>query len=832
MKRTRASRILKRAGFWLYVFTILLNSSGLAQLPPAHAQATANLLKRAVASSSQPLSFEVNQGQAEPQTRFLVRGHQFVASLSAAQAAVSMGNESLSLQFVGASRKAQAVGEQLLNEKTNYLIGNNPKEFRTNIPHYARARFNRVYSGVDVVYSGDQGRLKYDIIVAPGVDPNVIKIKYAGIKTLRTDLDGNLLLNMASGDVVQPKPIVYQSFENERRHVNGNYIIQGKNQIGFRIEAYDRSKPLVIDPVLVFATYLGGSGIEEGMGVATDFEGNAYVVGTTTSLNFPITPGALQTTGSGGKNVFVTKLNPGGTGVVYSTYLGGSLNDSGYGIAVDGDGNAYITGTTASTNFPITTGALRTANGGGTDAFVTKLNKTGSALVYSSYLGGGGNEEGFGIALDFNGNANVTGVTASSNFIVTSGAMQASLAGPTDAFVTRLNPSGTAPLFSTYIGGSSTEIGFAIAIDLSNNTAIVTGVTESINFPATTGALRTISAGSSDAFVVKLDSSGSASYATFLGGNGIDVGFGVAVDINGNAYINGLTDSSNFPTTPGTMQPLYAGGESDAFVTKLGPTGATLIYSTYLGGSGTDTGAGIALGFGGKAILSGTTSSNNFPVTGDATQSILNGGKDAFLSRLLHDGSGPVYSSLVGGGQGEEAFGLAIDAGANSYVSGATSSSNFPTTTGAFRTTSAGGTDSFVIKVGPGSDSPIHLLLDTSGPVADQVAGLDSIRLLRDPLPLLSSHFVLLPPDQHTRVMIFVANLQLAPGATASSVIVNLSGNNQSRDIAAEAVRQVPSLYLAEVIFRLPDGLSAGTYVVRVKAHGQTSNAGTFKITN
>lgn len=831
MKRTRASKILKRVAFWLYVFTILLNSSGRAQLPQPREQVTANLLKRAVASS-QPLSFEVNEGQAEPLTRFLVRGHQFIVSLSAGQAAVSMGKESLSLQFVGASRKAQAVGEQLLNEKTNYLIGNDPKDFRTNIPHYARARFNQVYSGVDVVYSGDEGRLKYDIVIAPGVDPNVIKIKYAGIKTLGTDRDGNLLLNMTSGDVVQPKPIVYQSFANERRYVTGNYIIRGKNEIGFRVETYDRSKPLVIDPVLVFSTYLGGSGIEEGMGVATDFEGNAYVVGATNSLNFPITPGVLQTTANGGKNVFVTKLNPTGTGVVYSTYIGGSLNDSGYGIAVDGDGNAYITGTTASTNFPTTTGALRTANAGGTDAFVTKLNKTGSALVYSTYLGGSGNDEGFGLALDLDGNANVTGVTASNNFIVTNGAMQTSLAGPTDAFVTRLNPLGTAPLFSTYIGGSGTEIGFGIAIDLSNNTAIATGVTESSNFPATTGAFRTIPAGSSDAFVVKLDSFGVAGYATFLGGNGIDVGYGVAVDVNGNAYINGLTDSTNFPTTPGSMQPLYAGGESDAFVTKLGPTGATLVYSTYLGGSGTDTSAGIALGFGGKAILSGTTSSNNFPVTVDATQSILNGGKDAFLSRLLHDGSGPVYSSLVGGGQGEEAFGLAIDAGANSYVSGATNSSNFPTTTGAFRTTNAGATDSFVVKVGPGSDSPMHLLLDTSGPAVDQVAGVDSIRLLRDPLPLVSSHFVLLPPDQHTRVMIFVANLQLAPGANAASVVVNLNGNNQSRDIAAEAVRQVPSLYLAEVIFRLPDDLSAGTYVVKVKANAQTSNAGTLRIRN
>jgi hypothetical protein len=642
------------------------------------------------------------------------------------------------------------------------------------------------------------------------------------------------VLNLTGGKIVQPKPVVYQTVNNERRYVSGSYILQGKNQIGFRLGRYDKTSPLVIDPVLVFATYLGGAGTEEGVGVATDFEGNAYIVGTTSSLNFPTTAGAFQTTNGGGKNVFVTKLNPNGSGIVYSTYIGGSLDDFGYGIAVDSDGNAYLTGTTASANYPTTPGALQTTRNGNTDAFVAKLNATGSALVYSTYLGGAGNEEGFGVAFDSSGDASVTGVTSSSNFTVTSGAMQAALAGPTDAFVTRLDRTGSTALFSTYVGGEGAEIGFGIAIDRADDSTVVTGVTDSINFPVTAGAFRTVSAGSSDVFVMKLNSLRlRVDYATLLGGSGIDAGLGVAIDSTGNVFVNGLTDSPNFPITAGSLQPANGGGESDAFVTKLNAAGSALIYSTYIGGSGNDTSAAIALDYGGKAILSGTTTSTNFPVTGDAIQAVLNGGKDAFVSRLQQDGSSQIYSSLIGGDQGEEAFGVAIDVGANTYVTGTTSSANFPTTTGAFQTTSAGGTNGFLVKVGPGADSPMQLLLETSGPATDQSAGLESVMLMRDPFPVVGPKILDVQPDRNTRVTLFLANLQLKPGETASSVVVNLiDANNQSHDIAVESVRQVPNLPMTQVIFRLPDNLNPGAFVVKVKAHGQTSNAGSLRISN
>jgi len=833
-----SQHVFDRIRFGLCVSAILLHcfNVGLAQKPQTRYErmVTENLLRPAP-STQRPLSFEDNHGQTQSQTRFLVRGPHAV-SLSANEATVSLCkcSQSLSLQFIGASSQAQAIGEEPLAERTNYFIGSNPKDFRTNIPHYARARFRQVYPGVDVVYYGDDAHLKYDIVVAPGADPNVVRIKYAGTEGIKVDREGNLVFDINGARIVQPKPLVYQSNSEKRHYVTGSYVIKDKNQIGFRLGSYDKRSPLVIDPVLVFATYLGGGGVEEGAAVVADFEGNAYIVGTTDSLNFPTTAGVFRSTNAGGKDVFVTKLNPNGSGVVYSTYIGGSLDDYGYGIAIDAEGNVFVTGTTASANYPTTAGVMQAVKSGGTDVFVTKLNATGSALLYSTFLGGTSNDEGFGIAVDSTGHASVTGVTASSNYMV-SGAMQSTLAGPTDAFVTKLDTTAGAAIFSTYLGGSGTDIGFGIAVDAATDSVIITGLTDSTNFPTTQGAFRTIAAGNGDAFVVKLNNSGSAlSYATLLGGNGIDAGLGIAVDANGNAYVNGLTDSLNFPTTVSSMQPINAGGESDAFITKLNATGTAILYSTYLGGNGGDTSAGIALGFGGKAVLSGTTTSTNFPVTGDAIQALLSGGRDAFVSRLNQDGSGPVYSSFIGGGQSEEAFGVAVDAGANTYVTGTTSSSNFPATSGAFQSASGGGsTNGFVVKVGPGPDSPVQLLLDTSGPATDQAAGLESAVQMRDPFPIVGGTEFTVPADRNTRVTIFTANLQLLPGETAAAVVVNLvDSNNQSFDVMAEAVRQVPYSLLTQVTFRLPDNIRTGTCIIKVKAHGQVSNTATIRIKN
>jgi hypothetical protein len=412
--------------------------------------------------------------------------------------------------------------------------------------------------------------------------------------------------------------------------------MKGKRQVGFRVAAYDPSRPLIIDPVLAYSTYLGGSGDDFGLGIAVDGAGSAYVTGQTLSTNFPTTSGAAQTTKAGGfSDVFVTKLDATGSAFLYSTYLGGSDFDFSLGIAVDGAGSAYVTGATRSTDFPTTSGAAQTTNAGSVDAFLAKLDATGSALLYSTYLGGSSDDGGRGIAVDGAGSAYVTGDTSSTDFPATSGAAQTTNAGGQDAFVTKLNASGSALLYSTYLGGSSGEVGQGIAVDGAGR-AYMTGSTQSTDFPTTSGAAQTIYAGGFfDAFVTKLDATGSVLlYSTYLGGSGDDVGLGIAVDGAGSAYVTGQTFSSNFPTTSGAAQTTHAGGIADAFVTKLDASGSALLYSTYLGGSGFDIGQGIAVDGAGRVYVTGDTSSTNFPTTSGAAQTTHAGSFDAFVAKI------------------------------------------------------------------------------------------------------------------------------------------------------------------------------------------------------
>jgi hypothetical protein len=401
---------------------------------------------------------------------------------------------------------------------------------------------------------------------------------------------------------------------------------------------------------LIYSTYLGASGDDVGRGIAVDGLGNAYVTGYTGSTNFPTTPGAFKTTFSGGNyDAFVVKLNPTGSALVYSTYLGGGGDDYAFGVAVDSVGSAYVTGQTGSTNFPTTPGAFQAAfaggtdsaaTPGGTDAFVTKLNPAGSApLLYSTYLGGSANDFGTGIAVDSQGNAYVAGYTLSTNFPTTPAAFQTIFGGASDAFVTKLNPAGSAPLvYSTYLGGSGVEYGMGIATD-SFGSAYVTGQTSSTNFPTTPGAFQTTYGGGTDAFVTKVNPAGSAPlvYSTYLGGSGGDNGRGIAVDSLGNGYVTGQTESTNFPVTPGAFQPTSGGG-SDAFVTKLNPAGsAPLIYSSYLGGNSLDVGFGIAADAFGNAYVTGITYSTNFPTTPGAFQTAPGSGvffSDAFVAKI------------------------------------------------------------------------------------------------------------------------------------------------------------------------------------------------------
>ena len=456
----------------------------------------------------------------------------------------------------------------------------------------------------------------------------------------------------------------------------------------------------VNDPVFFYSTYLGGSGQDEsGKCIAVDDAGNAYVTGSTSSADFPTTSGVLQSALRGQINAFVTKLNPTGSALVYSTYLGGDFYDVGLCVAVDAAGNAYVTGHTQSNNFPTTPGAFQTTSGGG-DAFVTKLNAAGSGLVYSTYLGGSGFDLGFGIALDALGNAYVTGYTDGS-FPVSSGAPQPTFGGgQNDAFVTKVNVAGSALIYSTYLGGSGYDLGFGIAVDAVAN-AHVTGFTDG-SFPVTTGASQTtFGGGQGDAFVTTVNSLGTGLlYSTYLGGIDYDQGTGIAVDALGSAYVTGTTVSTDFPILS-AFQAAY-GGNGDGFVTKLNPMGSGLVYSTYLGGSDGDAGIGIALDALGGAYVAGVTESSNFPVTSGVPQATLGGGRDAFVTKLNPVGSGVVYSTYLGGSGDDYGYGIAVDAlpNPNAYATGFTNATDFPTTPGGFQAAYGGGpSDAFVAKI-------------------------------------------------------------------------------------------------------------------------------------
>ncbi|MGB9073656.1 MAG: SBBP repeat-containing protein [Terriglobales bacterium] len=695
-----------------------------------------------------PLSFEANRGQTDARVKFLSRtggytlfltGDEAVLTLRGKKKSLPQGLKPASLAASGGTAEAmpfpktihgtssskndtaadrvtgavlrmklrhvnpaaKVTGADELAGTSNYFIGNDPAKWRANVPTYAKVKYEGIYPGVDLVYYGNQRQLEYDFIVAPGADPRHIQFDVRGAKRIRRDARGDLVLKMGEGEIRWHKPVVYQEKNGTRQLVAAHYAITDKSRVGFEVAKYDAGRPLYIDP-LIYSTYLGGSNYDYGQSIAVDSTGNAYVTGYTGSTDFPTTPGAFQTTCCG---AFVTKLNPTGSALVYSTYLGGSSSDGALGIAVDSAGNAYVTGDAYSTDFPVTPGAFQTNFGGGeSDTFVTEINPTGSALVYSTYLGGSSYEYGYGIAVDSAGSAYVSGFTWSADFPTTPGAFQTNFgSGGGDAFVTKLNSTGSALVYSTYLGGSGNDDGSGIAVDSAGN-AYVTGATGSTDFPTTPGAFQTTCNGGNycakygDAFVSKLNPTGSALvYSTYLGGNSYEYGAGIAVDSAGNAYVTGGTYSRDFPTM-NPLQATFGGGQNDAFVSKLNPTGAALIYSTYLGGKQSDYGDGIAVDSAGNVYVTGVTWSGNFPLA-DPFKKNNGGYSSAFVSRFNPAGSALISSTFLGGSREDRGYGIAVDSTGKAYVTGFTLSTNFPVTPGAFQTNLRGGGGAFVTKI-------------------------------------------------------------------------------------------------------------------------------------
>jgi hypothetical protein len=557
-----------------------------------------------------PLSFEPNRGQESAEVRYLARGSSYTLYLADAEIVLSGPNQApLRMKLSGANVAPRIVGEDQQVSTSNYLVGNDPGKWRTSIPNFGRTRYQSVYPGIDLVYYGHDGTLEYDWVVSPSADPRRIRLHFDGADRVRVDQHGDLVVEVGKTEYLHKKPVIYQEVAGKRIEIDGTWLVRGK-EAGFRVGAYDRSQPLTIDPVLYYSTYLGGSGDDAAYAVAVDNVGNTYVTGDTASANFP-TAKPLQASLLGSQDVFITKINARGSARLYSTYLGSTGVDNGRGIAVNSRGEVYVTGGAGFSNFP-TKNPIQGTWGGSGDAFLAKLDATGSALVYSTYLGGNGIDQGNGIALDSAGNAYVIGTTNSTN-LPTVNPFQNTKGAQDDAFVAKINPAGSAWVYVTYLGGNNEDQGNGIAVDASGNAYLI-GLTASTDFPVQS-AFRSSNTGVEDAFVTKLNPAGSALvYSTYLGGTALDYGTAIAVDSSGSAYVTGIATSDDFPLANPIDNTLGSHAVDDAFVAKFNPSGSALVYSTYVGGGGADDPYAIAIDKAGNAYITGRTNSSDFPL--------------------------------------------------------------------------------------------------------------------------------------------------------------------------------------------------------------------------
>ena len=686
----------------------------------------ASAVPSAVASSEHrfaqvPLAFERNVGQTDDEVLFLARGPGYGIFLTATEAVLSLPPRSGSanastpmgeptvvrMSLLGASADPLVEGAGLQQGKSHYYYGATPNQWQRDVQRYDQVRYREVYPGIDMVYYGKQQQLEYDFVVAPGRNPGRISIRFSGVDALRLDPDGNLVLETASGTLTQQKPVLYQNVDGRRQPVQGGYRLLGQNRVGFEVAAYDAASPLVIDPVLGYSSYFGGSGDDGIASLSTDDAGNLYAVGTTASLNFPL-KSAIQTSNRGGGDVFVAKFNADGNALIYSTYMGGSNADSGTGVVADIRGNAYVTGHTKSTNFPVIS-ALQGAHGGLDDAFVARLNGDGT-LALSTYLGGSGADLGTAIDLDRSGGLFVAGSTESGNFPLAA-ALDSSLGGAKDGFLTKLSPSGDRLEFSTYLGGSSSDQINGMSVDSSadrDGTIYLTGETTSTDFPITAGtAIQPALAGDSDAFIVALTPVRTApyikaSFATYLGSANADAGEDIDLDPTGNAIVVGrtqATESAPFPTA-NPAQGTPAGG-MDGFVAKIALDAAPrLAYSTYLGGSDEDRLEGVAVDAFGTAYVIGVTKSTNLIGTSSAfgLQHTNGGGLDAMSARYSDEGE-RFWASYLGGSGDEQGVAIALYGSSSIFLGGSTTSTNFSTLL-PFKSSNAGGADAFVTRYG------------------------------------------------------------------------------------------------------------------------------------
>ncbi len=785
-----------------------------------------------------PFRFEENRGQVAAAAPFIATGPDYRFEASPTRNVLtwtdkrSRNSASLDTRFVGATSRARLLPESPMAATTNYFLGRSPKNWHTGIPNYARLRVSGIYPGIDLVYHGTGGGLEYDFEVQPGARSESIAFEVGGAKHIHLTAEGDLVLAAGAGEVRWKKPVLYQVSPNGRDPIQGGFELTPGGRVRFHVGDYDRRRTLVIDPTLAYATYFGGPedtqiGFEKARGIGVDAAGNVYVAGISAANDLPVTPGVVQTAFGGYTanlryltgDAFIAKFTAAGA-ISYVTYLGGKGDDAALALAVDSAGNSYVTGSTNSSDFPVTSGVLQQSlkGSGGNfctifgDAFVAKLNPSGTSLLYSTYLGGSLDDAASAIAVDGQGNAYVAGATLSTDF-PTVNPFQATMHGsggepgrPScggaplfdlgDAFVAKLNPTATSLVFSTYLGGSMDDGATAIALDSAQN-VYVGGFTLSQNFPTTRGAKQTAYHGvdqdneffhTGDGFVAKLNSSGATlAYSTFLGGSGDDAVWGLATDKAGTVYAAGSTSSPDFPVTSGAVQTDYGGytllpelieqNFGDGFVARLDTQGATLLYSTYLGGSANDGALAVALDPSGLIYLTGMTDSKDFPVTKDALQPTFGGDSTSVRTNYLPSGDGfltiidpnlptPVYSTYYGGEYNDVLQGITLDSNGNVWMAGYTESPNLNVTANAAQKTYTG------FPASHGGISPSSLIVGEAMVVEFSTAATTNGPVLQDVINAASGKGGVVSPG-----MIFVAyGGRLGPANLIGSAVDPASG--------------------------------------------------------
>jgi hypothetical protein len=733
---------------------ILMSSLASHAAPRGEDHTTPDAKARAAAAFARlPLSFEPVSAGGEA---FVSRGMGYSLALtrSAMELKLKSANAvpaTFSMEIAGANPEAKLSGERKLAGTANYFVGNDPAKWRRNVPTYGAVHYSNVYRGIDLVFYGNRGQVEYDFVVGANADPAQIRMHFDGTDALAVTQSGDLAVGAGQSQITFHKPVVYQLAGGRQRGVAGRFALLDAHTAGFELGSYDRTRPLVIDPTLVYGTYIGGSGLpgDQGYGIAVDKNGSAYVTGEAESTDFPFTE--TLTLGNppnpGSAHIFVAKFNAAGTALVYSTYIGGTYDDKARAIAVDSNNCAYVTGTSFSYDYPATVGAFMTSNPSPQIGapFVSKLTPAGDGVVYSTFLGGSGlngfGDEANAIVVDANLNAYVAGKAFSADFPVTQGAYQTannakngSIPG-SNAFLTKLSWDGKGMVYSTYVGGSGAKNGLvgdeaaAVAVDGSGN-AYIAGYTYSSNFPITASAFQKTNKGYAkgnyNAFVTKVKPDGTALvYSTLLGGTGIanagDRAYGLAVDHSGDAFVTGAAFSTDFPVTAGAVQTQNAAGNNastNAFITKLDPAGSGLIYSTFLGGIGLNKETGdfatsIGLDGNGNAYIAGSAYSANFPVTANALQktnrAAYHGEQNPFIAQLNAAGNGLLFSSYLGGSGADVENAMTTDGAGNVYITGKAYSTDFPVTKGAYQTANLAevgvnaGTNAFVAKVSIGT---------------------------------------------------------------------------------------------------------------------------------